>query len=57
MKEQQIEKNYNDLNDIEKYIINEYHTWKKSDAPTAYKLEMLTYWRARAKAISINHLI
>ncbi len=54
---QALKKEYSNLNDAEKYIIREYDSWKKSDAPIAHKLDRLEYWRKRAKDKGIDHLL
>ena len=52
-----MEKTYNNLMDLEKDIIREYNSWKKSDCPYQTKFEMMLVWRDRAKAAKIDHLL
>lgn len=51
------QKEYNNCTDIEKHIIYEHKSWKKSDCDIAYKFEMLIYWRKRAIDAKIVHLL
>jgi len=50
-------KQYNDLNDIDRDIIREYFSWKKSTCNIDHKLAMLSYWRNRAVERNIDHLL
>lgn len=51
------EKQYNNLSSVEKHIIREHDSWKKSDCDISYKLEMLTQLRKRAVDCKIDHLL
>jgi len=50
-------KQYNNLNDVEKYIIREYISWKNSIIDECIKIAQLEYWYSRAKAVEIEHLL
>ena len=50
-------KHYSDCNDTEKYIINEYASWIKSNAPLNYKIAMAQKYRLRANDLGISHLL
>ena len=57
-------KNYNDLTDVEKFIIREFDSWKNSDLKNdftdgcfEYRYTQLQYWYERAKISKIDHLL
>lgn len=51
-------KSYHDLNDVEKFVINEYISWKRSETDEiGYKMENLQALRLRATNLGIEHLL
>lgn len=50
-------KSFNSLDDVERYVISEYYSWAKSQAPVALKLAMVDEYFERAKNLNIEHLI
>ena len=50
-------KGYNDLSDVELYIIREYKSWAKSTCDVAYKLSMLEYWMRRAETGGVSRFV
>lgn len=50
-------KEFHDLNDVEKHIIRAYIGWKNSSVIECIKIIQLKYWYSRAKLARIEHLI
>lgn len=49
---------YNDLNKIEKFVVDEYCSWRRSETcEIAYKMEQLNLLRIRARNLGIEHLL
>ena len=52
-----MKKEYHNLTDVEKFIVDEYQSWKKSDCPIRLKFEELQKLRVRAVELKIDHLL
>jgi len=50
-------KQFNELTTVERFIIREYDSWRKSDCDFGYKCAMISEWYDRAKNCEIEHLL